>query len=424
MINLYCLLKIIWQLGFIQFNSYSEEKRKENYMKTGKGLESLYRNINSDMKRECILKHDYSEIKIEKVGDNIEWQLRHKCENHTTGKTYAGKTLPSFINKLEELYKDSVCRTVPEVCALLDITDGVATYVVASTEVNSKGDFEFRKIKREVTEYEKGICLETRLALWDETYFYPFTSVSVQGAGNLLDAHASFKTIAEVPLGAALLLSEKIESRRNLDIIYEDNKTNVRPLIALCTSKFGGYSPTDFLKNMIERVGDKKFIYDDKNVEWEMKDKVITLDIPMDGLGMYRKNYDLLSYVPIIRLSTSYIPGSANRVELLAKVGDGYVLLKQHKKNHNDMDLSEFLDEFEEEIDKFNLVVKNDIFVDKDELSNLRKIVGDKRFNTYTKVNKTCSVKAFISDTWRELPPKQYYLLMEFYRDYIYKKSK
>lgn len=54
-----------------------------------------------------------------------------------------------------------------------------------------------------------------------------------------------------------------------------------------------------------------------------MKDKVITLDIPMDGLGMYRKNYDLLSYVPIIRLSTSYIPGSANRVELLAKVGDG-----------------------------------------------------------------------------------------------------
>lgn len=161
-------------------------------MKTGTGLKSLYENIDSDMERmdnKRILEHDYSEIKIEKVGDNIEWQLRHKCENHTTGKTYAGKTLPSFINKLEELYKDSVCRTVPEVCALLDITDGVATYVVASTEVNSKGDFEFRKIKREVTEYEKGICLETRLALWDETYFYPFTSVSVQGAGNLLDAH-------------------------------------------------------------------------------------------------------------------------------------------------------------------------------------------------------------------------------------------
>ena len=155
-----------------------------------------------------------------------------------------------------------------------------------------------------------------------------------------------------------------------------------------------------------------------------MKDKVITLDIPLSALGLYGQTGILLSYVPIIRLSTSYIPRSANRVELLAKVGDGYVLLKQHKKNHNDMDLSEFLDEFEEEIAKFNLVVDNVIFVDKDELSDLRKIVGDKRFKTYTVVNKTCSVKAFISDTWRELPPKQYYMLMEFYRDYIYKKSK
>lgn len=401
-------------------------------MKTGTGLKSLYENIDSDMKRmdnKRILEHDYSEIKIEKVGDNIEWQLRHKCENHTTGKTYGGKTLPSFINKLEELYKDSVCRIVPGVCALLDINAGLAKYVVVSaTEVN-KGNFEFEKTEIKVTPEEEEICRETRLALLVNGTFnevlYPFTSVSVQGVGNLLDAHASFKTIAEVPLGAALLLSEKIESRRNLDIIYENNKTNVRPLIALCTSKFGGYSPTDFFKNMIERVGDKKFIYDDKNVEWEMKDKVITLDIPMDGLGMYRKNYDRLSFVPIIRLSASYIPGSANRVELLAKVGNGYVLLKKQKKYHNNMDLSEFLDGFKEEIDKFNLVVKkNDIFVHKDDLADLRKIVGDKRFNTYTVVNKTCSIEAFISDTWRELPPKQYYLLMEFYRDYIYKKSK
>ena len=400
-------------------------------MKTGTGLKSLYENIDSDMERmdnKRILEHDYSEIKIEKVGDNIEWQLRHKCENHTTGKTYVGKPLPSFINKLEELYKDSVCRIVPEVCALLDINAGLAKYVVVSaTEVN-KGNFEFEKTEIKVTPEEEEICRETRLALLVNGTFnevlYPFTSVSVQGAGNLLDSHASFKTIAEVPLGAALLLSEKIESRRNLDIIYEDNKTNVRPLIALCPSKYGGYSPTDFFKNMIKKVEDKKFIYDAKDVKWKIKDKVITLDIPMDGSGLYRKNYDLLSYVPIIRLSTSYIPGSANRVELLAKVGDGYVLLKQHKKNHNDMDLSEFLDEFEEEIDKFNLVVKKDIFVAKDELSDLRKIVGDKRFNTYTEVNKTCSVEAFISDTWRELPPKQYYLLMEFYRDYIYKKSR
>ena len=88
------------------------------------------------------------------------------------------------------------------------------------------------------------------------------------------------------------------------------------------------------------------------------------------------------------------------------------------------MELSDFLEGCKEEIDKFNLVVKNDIFVHKDELSDLRKIVGDKRFNTYTVVNKTCSIEEFISDTWRELPPKQYYMLMEFYRDYIYKKSK
>ena len=197
-------------------------------------------------------------------------------------------------------------------------------------------------------------------------------------------------------------------------------------MIAVCPSKYGGYSPTDFFKNMIKKVEDKKFIYDAKDVKWKMKDKVITLDIPLSKKA--------LSYIPIIRLSTSYIPRSANRVELLAKVGEGEgeegkkveycVLLKQHKKNHNDMDLSEFLDEFEEEIAKFNLVVDNVIFVDKDELSDLRKIVGDKRFKTYTVVNKTCSVKAFISDTWRELPPKQYYMLMEFYRDYIYKKSK
>ena len=405
-------------------------------MKTGTGLKSLYENIDSDMERmdnKRILEHDYSEVKIEKVGDNIEWQLRHKCENHTTGKTYGGKTLNSLMKRLQKLYINKVYKNYeakPEVCALLDINAGLAKYVVVSaTEVN-KGNFEFEKTEIKVTPEEEEICRETRLALLVNGTFnevlYPFTSVSVQGAGNLLDSHASFKTIAKVPLGAALLLSEKIESRRNLDIIYEDNKTNVRPLIAVCPSKYGGYSPTDFFKNMIKKVEDKKFIYDAKDVKWKMKDKVITLDIPLSKKA--------LSYVPIIRLSTSYIPRSANRVELLAKVGEGEgeegkkveycVLLKQHKKNHNDMDLSEFLDEFEEEIDKFNLVVKNDIFVHEDELADLRKIVGDKRFKTYTVVNKTCSVKAFISDTWRELPPKQYYMLMEFYRDYIYKKSK
>lgn len=410
-------------------------------MKTGTGLKSLYENIDSDMKRmdsKRILEHDYSEIKIEKVGDNIEWQLRHKCENHTTGKTYGGKTLNSLMKRLQKLYINKVYKNYeakPEVCALLDINAGLAKYVVASAAEVNKGNFEFEKTEIKVTPEEEKICRETRLALLEKgEVLYPFTSVSVQGVGNLLDSHASFKTIAKVPLGAALLLSEKIESRRNLDIIYEDNKTNVRPLIALCSSRFGGYSPTDFFKNMIKKVGDKKFIYDAKDVKWKMKDKVITLDIPLSALGLYGQNGILLSYVPIIRLSTSYIPRSANRVELLAKVGEGEgeegkkveycVLLKQHKKNHNDMDLSEFLDEFEEEIAKFNLVVDNVIFVDKDELSDLRKIVGDKRFKTYTVVNKTCSVKAFISDTWRELPPKQYYMLMEFYRDYIYKKSK
>lgn len=389
------------------------------YKEVGNGLNSLYQFLATDMNRKRILEHDYSDIKIKKVGDDILWQIYHKCETSTTGKKYSGKTLKKFQNRLNSLYEDQVAKTVPDVCALLDITDGIATYVVASTEVNSKGDFEFRKIKLEVTPYEKGICFETRLALWDETYLYPFTSVSVQGAGNLLDSNASFKTIAEVPLGAALLLSEKIESRRNLDIMYENNGTKIRPLIALCSSKFGGYSPKEFFDIMIKKIGDKKFFYEKSDVSWKMEANVITLDIPLCGLGLIG-----LDYVPIIRLSTSHMPGSSNKAELIAKVGDGYVLLKKQKKYHNNMDLSDFLDGFKDEIDKFNLVVKNDIFVHKDELTDLKKIVGDKRFNTYTVVNKTCSIEDFISDTWRELPPKQYYMLMEFYRDYIYKKSK
>ena len=357
------------------------------YKEVGNGLNSLYQFLATDMNRKRILEHDYSDIKIKKVGDDILWQIYHKCETSTTGKKYSGKTLKKFQNRLNSLYENQVAKTVPDVCALLDITDGIATYVVASTEVNSKGNFEFRKIKLEVTPYEQGICFETRLALWDETYLYPFTTVSVQGAGNLLDSNASFKTIAEIPLGAALLLSEKIESRRNLDIMYDNNET--------------------------------KLFYEKSHLSWKMEANVITLDIPLCGLGLIG-----LDYVPIIRLSTSHMPGSSNKAELIAKVGDGYVLLMKQKKYHNNMDLSDFLDGFKEEIDKFNLVVKNDIFVHKDELSDLRKIVGDKRFNTYTVVNKTCSIEEFISDTWRELPPKQYYMLMEFYRDYIYKKSK
>ena len=103
------------------------------YKEVGNGLNSLYQFLATDMNRKRILEHDYSDIKIKKVGDDILWQIYHKCETSTTGKKYSGKTLKKFQNRLNSLYENQVAKTVPDVCALLDITDGIATYVVAST---------------------------------------------------------------------------------------------------------------------------------------------------------------------------------------------------------------------------------------------------------------------------------------------------
>lgn len=268
-------------------------------------------------------------------------------------------------------------------------------------------------------DYEKTRILETRLALYDGHYIYPITQLAKLNIGKMLDAIASFKHMSEIPIGEAMLITEKLYETRILDAMYEENRGRViRPLLSVCSRKYGGLSQKDFIERMLVLIQKNGFAYSEDGIEWSIENGITTVDVTISALSTMHLNYE-----PFFRITTSSLPGTSNRVELLGKVGNGYILLASNSHYSNNVEVDDLLDGMSDRIYKFDEKINYRRTFERDDYESVRKIIGKKRTpESFDTENQITSLNDFVSDTWRELPPKQSYTLMKLYADIADKK--
>ena len=159
-------------------------------------------------------------------------------------------------------------------------------------------------------------------------------------------------------------------------------------------------------------------VYSEDGIEWSIENGITTVDVTISALSTMHLNYE-----PFFRITTSSLPGTSNRVELLGKVGNGYILLASNSHYSNNVEVDDLLDGMSDRIYKFDEKINYRRTFERDDYESVRKIIGKKRTpESFDTENQITSLNDFVSDTWRELPPKQSYTLMKLYADIADKK--
>lgn len=385
-------------------------------MKKGKGYDTLFEEIDKTCSRKRILESSYSNIEVRKVGEDIHWSMLERTSQNPNGKVYKGKGSAKLRARLDALYKTDTLSIMPDVLCLVEVTKNKVKYVLCDNQEKQdleKGLMKLPIIEVEATQYELGKCCETRLALYDGKNIYPITKLASVSIGKLMDAIASFKNMAAIPIGSAFLLMEKLYELRKLDILYEDSKSEIKPLLSVCSDRYHQVIQKDFFNRMFELIGQEGLFYDEKEISWQIEDGVTTVDVPLSGFTVYN-----LNYLPVLRISSSELPGSSNQVQLLGKVGEGYILIRSNSHYSNHLQVDDLLDGVKDDIVSFNEKVTKRVNPNEKELKKLKEIVGKKRISDM-KLGEETTIECFIKETFRVLPKKQAGLLMQFYADIL-----
>lgn len=175
---------------------------------------------------------------------------------------------------------------------------------------------EFPTLELEMTDGEYKLALESRLALYNEFthIIYPIREVAFSSIGKLLDSAASFKNMATIPLGSALLLADRLaEPQKELKFIYRNAKGNVKPLIGIAGSRFAEDSQYGFFRDGLDYIGETFGIYTMKS--WEITDDLSTVNV-------YLNQYERDDARVYLRLQTSDIPGTSASVTAFLEISD------------------------------------------------------------------------------------------------------
>lgn len=167
---------------------------------------------------------------------------------------------------------------------------------------------EFPTLTLELSDEEYHLAMESRMALYNEFTqdVYPIREVAFSSIGKLLDSAASFKNMATIPLGSALLLADRLaEPQKELKLIYRNAKGKVKPLIGIAGSRFAEDSQYDFFRDGLDYIANTFGPYEIR--DWEITDDVSTVNV-------YLKCYEREHAQVYLRLQTSDIPGTSASV--------------------------------------------------------------------------------------------------------------
>ena len=215
-----------------------------------------------------------------------------------------------------------------------------------------------------------------------------------------------------------MLLGEKIAEYVKLDILYEESKSRIKPLMSMCGQQYVQTNQVDFIRAFLEEVINQQFFFNDKNCYWTIENGVTNLFIPLSGM-----NVNQYSYQPVIKIAVSETPGARNTITLYAKVGNGFVYLcsnaeeKVRIKTGKKRDMSMYFRGFKEELDSFETELDKEIYLSDDVKKTVAGLIGMKRYDIPEEIDKV-TLRDFIKLTYKELPSlSQRTKLMKYYRN-------
>lgn len=269
-------------------------------------------------------------------------------------------------------------------------------------ETDSQGMPVFPMLNLDLTDGEYKTCMQSKLALYDEfsENIYPIMEIAFSSIGKLLDSAASFKNMARIPLGSALLLAERFgNDLKKLQLIFRNAHGNIKPLIGIAGDRFARYEEKKFFEDAFKEI-DSMFMMNSIG-KWKITDELSTANVYVSSITEYKKGLpsfaDYMDFPVFIRVQTSDIPGVSASVSAFAIIG-GYTIFihknsayrwqkfkdatakslfyRKKARSKKDISLKEDIDAF---VDKINRLKEHQVLYDENvtsKIEEIKKVIG------------------------------------------------
>lgn len=283
----------------------------------------------------------------------------------------------------------------------------------------TKDGVNFDSVNRVVTAEEYQIAKETGMAFYHEVtkVLYPIQKSALHSIGRYMDATASYKITATIPLGNALLLAERMaDDPKKIKLAFMDYDHLFKPVISIGADKtaIGGFS------HLVEEFFDQmatRGIY-----------QVTAWDITVERVSI-TVNFIMEDYS--VTFFTSNIPGESNKIKVTRKIAEKSVVFAECSAyNTTNFSVKKLVDntmlEYEKSMGHFNKLFSNqteqEFCLTQEEASNMESCLGQRRFSNINLPYKGSAFDAIsylVRETYTDLPPKQQKKRDETYMDII-----
>lgn len=205
-------------------------------------------------------------------------------------------------------------------------------------ETEEDGTPRFPMFDLKMTDNEFKVAMESRMALYNECNedIYPIREVAFSSIGKLLDSAASFKNMAQIPLGSALLLAERFATDlKSLKLIYRNYEGHVKPLIGIAGNRFVQESEVGFYKLAFDTI--TSMFGSSQCGKWIVTDEY-SLATVFISFADENKN-DLFAderfkHTVMLKIKTSDVPGVSASVTAVMKHGDAEIYIQKNSAYH------------------------------------------------------------------------------------------
>lgn len=343
-------------------------------------------------------------IEISHTSDGVNMDVSYKTQGRRK-MLYKGVKETSLRKKIEEFLKEvpkddsmSVACLVGQNKTMYGYTLRYFIIPILGYDIR-EGGVDFEEYSIDVSEEMYEVAKETSMAFFDEVerILYPIKKSALLAIGRYMDAMASYKVVSNIPLGNALLLSERLaDDPKKFKLAYVDYDVAFRPVISV------GVERTimgDFYKMFEEYFSccAKMGIY--RVTKWD-----ITVERVSVTMHMVMEDY-------YITFSTSNLPGETNRVKVTRMIGDVEVVFaEQSAYNTAQFSVNNLLEqavlEYKSNTENFNISRLDQEFeITPEERKSLEKCYGSRRLNGIG--DRFHGITDFLDKLDMELPPKQ-----------------
>lgn len=212
--------------------------------------------------------------------------------------------------------------------------------------IDKQGQPHFRTISFDLSDWEYERIMETRIAFFCEGVIYPITKKAADSVGSVLDCSAAFKTLDQHPLGSALLLSEKFETTRRLNVVYRTCTDLVKPIESVVLKKYVHYPQYVFFDTLHTMLSQRCHygFFDIRS--WSASDRLTVLDLKLTADPDYGIELKTGDFSGISMSVTAYYMVNGCKLPLICNT-------ESHMKHFADGGYDRLLENILESIENF-----------------------------------------------------------------------